>query len=81
MEVILLGILAICLAVWGFCADRKLWTIRVDGQVYNNVAVFKVTATHIHFLHSRGTGKVELKDLDPEMQKVFGYDSAQAVPA
>jgi len=59
-------------------AEVKLPTLQVGSEVYSNVTVWNKTATDIYFTHSRGMGNAKLKSLDPEMQKVFGYDPAIA---
>jgi hypothetical protein len=50
----------------------------VGSEVYTNVTVTSVTATHIYFSHSLGLGSARLKDLEPDMQTHFHYDPAKA---
>jgi cytochrome c biogenesis protein CcmG, thiol:disulfide interchange protein DsbE len=50
----------------------------VSSEVYSNVTVTSVTATHIYFSHSLGLGSAKLKDLEPEVQKHFLFDPAKA---
>ena len=50
----------------------------VGSEVYTNVTVTSVTATHIYFSHSLGLGSARLKDLEPDMQTHFNYDPAKA---
>jgi thiol-disulfide isomerase/thioredoxin len=72
---IALGLIA---AVWPARADEKLPVLKVDSNVYSNVTVTTVTATDIYFTHSRGMSNAKLKQLSPDLQKHFGYDSKQA---
>jgi len=50
----------------------------IGSEVYSNVTVTSVTATHIYFTHSLGLGSAKLKDLEPEMQKHFHFDAVNA---
>jgi|SRR5271154_893193 len=59
-------------------ADETLPVLEVKGQVYSNATVFKVTDTDIYFSSRQGLGNAKLKDLAPELQKHFRYDSAKA---
>ena len=59
-------------------ADVKLPVLQVGNEFYTNVTVWNKTATDIYFNHARGMGNAKLKKLDPEMQKLFGYDPAKA---
>ena len=63
------------------CAQEKLDTMVAAGETYKNVTVTGVTATHVQFLHSRGSGSVKLKSLSPELQKRFGYDAGVSAAA
>ena len=73
-------VLVICLAAARVqsAEDERLPTLRVGSDVYTNVTVTSVTATHIYFFHSRGMGNAKLKDLDPAMQKHFHYNATKA---
>jgi thiol-disulfide isomerase/thioredoxin len=59
-------------------ADEHLDVLKVGSDTYSNVTVETVSATDIFFTHSKGMGNVKLKDLDPAMQKHFGYDPGKA---
>jgi hypothetical protein len=59
-------------------ADEKLPTLKAGSETYSNVTVTKVTATNIFFISNRGLTNVELKNLDPVLQKHFHYDPAKA---
>ncbi|MFZ0827440.1 MAG: thioredoxin family protein [Verrucomicrobiia bacterium] len=72
---IVLGLIA---AVWSARADEKLPVLTVGVNVYSNVTVTTVTPTDIYFTHSGGMGNAKLKQLSPDLQKHFGYNSRQA---
>jgi cytochrome c biogenesis protein CcmG/thiol:disulfide interchange protein DsbE len=57
---------------------EKLPFLKVGATVYSNVAVTSITATDIYFSHSKGMGNAKLKQLNPELQKLFGYDAVKA---
>jgi hypothetical protein len=59
-------------------ADERLSVLKVGSEVYSNVTVTTVTATSILFNHAQGMGSAKLKDLDPELQEHFHFDSAKA---
>lgn len=59
-------------------ADEKLPSLKVGSQVYSNVTVWRVTATDIYFVHAKGMGNAKLKNLEPEVQRRFGFDPARA---
>src|SRR5438093_1113745 len=59
-------------------ADEKLATLKVGDDTYRNVTVTRVTATDIYFSHSGGIANAKLKNLEPELQKKFGFDPAKA---
>ncbi|HWD90995.1 MAG TPA: TlpA disulfide reductase family protein [Verrucomicrobiae bacterium] len=68
----------ILLSVWAANADEKLPVLKSGDNVYSNVTVTTVTATDIYFTYSGGLGNAKLKNLDPELQKHFHFDSAKA---
>jgi thiol-disulfide isomerase/thioredoxin len=53
-------------------------TLRAGPEIYTNVTVTSVTATHLYFSHSRGLGNVKLKELDATLQKQFHYNATTA---
>ena len=61
------------------CADEKLPTLNVDGIVYTNVTVTKVTATDIYFTYAGGMGNAKLKNLEPGLQEHFHFDRTNAI--
>jgi thiol-disulfide isomerase/thioredoxin len=58
--------------------EENLATLKVGSEVFSKVTVTSVTATHIYFTHSLGMGSAKLKDLEPDMQKHFHFDAANA---
>ena len=75
-------LLVLCLSFLGSfvasAADVALPVLKVGSDVYSNVTVTAVTATHISFIHARGAGSVKLKNLSPELQKQFHYNGEKA---
>ncbi len=61
--------------------DEQFPILKVQSEVYTNVTVTSVTATHIYFMHSRGLGDAKLQDLDPALQKLFNFNSTNAAAA
>jgi cytochrome c biogenesis protein CcmG/thiol:disulfide interchange protein DsbE len=57
---------------------EKLPLLKVGGEVYSNVTVTSITATDIYFGHAQGIGNAKIKNLEPEIQKHFGYNAAKA---
>lgn len=66
------------LPIWALADGEKFPTLKVGSEVYSNVVVTSVTGTDIYFSHSRGIGNAKLKNLAPEVQKTFHFDSAKA---
>jgi cytochrome c biogenesis protein CcmG, thiol:disulfide interchange protein DsbE len=67
--------LATCLPA---CADEFLPVLKANGVVYSNVTVTTVTPTDIFFIHSKGVGNAKLKNLGPDLQKLFHYDATKS---
>ncbi len=61
--------------------DEHFPTLKAGSGVYSNVTVTSVTATHVYFSHSRGVGSAKLKELEPDLQKLFHYDATAAATA
>jgi thiol:disulfide interchange protein len=74
-KIFLLLILAAAFAVR---ADEKIPVLRAGNEVYSNVVVTSVSATDVYFISAGGMGNVKLKNLSPELQKHFHFDSKQA---
>jgi protein disulfide-isomerase len=62
------------------CADENLLVLKTSSEVYSNVTVFSTTATDVYFTFNNGHGmaNAKLKNLSPELQKHFHYNSAKA---
>jgi thiol-disulfide isomerase/thioredoxin len=58
--------------------DEKFAVLTVGSATYSNVTVTSVSATDIYFSHSRGLGNAKLKNLSPDLQKLFHYDADKA---
>lgn len=75
-------LLVLCLSfLGGFsvpAADETLPVLKVGSDVYSNVTVTAVSATHLSFTHSRGMGSVKLRNLSPELQKQFHFNDEKA---
>jgi thioredoxin-related protein len=65
-------------AVWAVRADEKLPVLEAGSEVYSNVTVTTVTATDIYFTYAGGMANVKLNQLDPALQKHFGYNPTKA---
>ncbi|HLP77784.1 MAG TPA: hypothetical protein VK327_12800, partial [Candidatus Paceibacterota bacterium] len=74
----LLGLLALITVVCGATVDEKMPVLKAGGEVYTNVTVTSVTATDIYFTHAKGMGNAKLKNLEPQLQKHFGFDFGKA---
>jgi thiol-disulfide isomerase/thioredoxin len=59
-------------------ADEFLPTLKVNGDVYSNITVTKVTATDIFFTYASGVGNAKLKSLTPELQEHFHYNAVKS---
>ena len=57
------------------------WTWTVLGKDYHNVVVTKVEADVVHIIYDGGIGSLNQADLPPDLQKIFGYDPAEAESA
>ena len=58
--------------------DEKFPVLTVGSETYSNVTVTSVSTTDIYFSHSRGLGNAKLKNLSPDLQKLFHYDADKA---
>jgi len=74
--ILLAGILVLTVPVRA--DDEKLATLKVGEDTYKNVTVARVTPTDIYFSHTGGIANAKLKNLEPELQKKFGFDPAKA---
>ena len=73
---IALGLLIVALKV---CAEERLTVLKVGNDVFSNVTVVAVTTTDIYFTHPGGMANAKLKELNPELQKHFHYNTTNAM--
>ena len=73
---IALGLLIVALKV---CAEERLTVLKVGNDVFSNVTVVAVTPTDIHFTYPGGMANAKLKELNPELQQHFHYDTTNAL--
>lgn len=78
MKIIALAALVLITAGDVLAADEHLAVLKVGSDVYSNVTVTAVSATHLSFTHAQGMGSVKLKNLSPELQQRFHYNAAKA---
>ncbi len=60
-------------------ADETLPVLKVGNDTYSNVTITVVTPTDICFTYAGGIANAKLKQLDPELQKHFHYNAANAL--
>jgi thiol-disulfide isomerase/thioredoxin len=60
-------------------ADETLPELKAGDQTYTHVTIFKISATDIYFTSDKGMANAKLKDLTPELQKHFHFNSTNAV--
>jgi thiol-disulfide isomerase/thioredoxin len=78
MRRILLLVSVLASAALARAEDEHNSTLKVGSEVYTNVTITSVTATHVYFTHSGGMGNAKLKELEPNLQRHFHYDAAAA---
>jgi thioredoxin-related protein len=59
-------------------ASDKIVLLKAGNTTYTNITVTSVSATDVYFTYGGGMGNAKLKDLSPELQQHFGYDSKAA---
>jgi cytochrome c biogenesis protein CcmG/thiol:disulfide interchange protein DsbE len=59
-------------------AEETFPILKVGNEVYSNVTVTAVTPTDVYISYAGGMDNLKLKDLDPGLQKHFGYDRVKA---
>lgn len=59
-------------------ADTVLPELQVGQRIFKNIAILGVDATDLYFKYEGGIRNVKLRDLQPDLQKMFGYDPARA---
>ena len=75
---VLVTVLGLVMVLDAFGMEEKFPALRVGSEVYSNVTVINVTATHLTFLHYRGVMSAKLADLEPSLQHHFGFDPQTA---
>jgi len=73
---IALGLLIVVLKV---CAEEKLPVLKAGDNVFSNVTIIAVTPTDICFTYPGGMANAKLKELTPELQQHFHYDTTNAM--
>jgi cytochrome c biogenesis protein CcmG, thiol:disulfide interchange protein DsbE len=71
-------VLVLLAAITVVRADENLPVLNAGSDVYSNVTVTTVTATDIYFTYAGGMANVKLKNLNPELQKHFHFNSTKA---
>jgi thiol-disulfide isomerase/thioredoxin len=59
-------------------AETKLPELQVGQRVFRNIVILGVDATDLYFRYDGGIRNAKLRDLQPELQKMFGYDPVRA---
>jgi thiol-disulfide isomerase/thioredoxin len=62
-------------------AAIKLDSMKVGSQAFTNVTITSYTATDAYFSHSKGVSSAKIRNLEPDVQKLLGYDAAAAQAA
>ncbi len=73
------GLAVLTSTLWA--AEEKLATLKVGPRTYTNAIVTAQSATDLYFMHAGGVANAKLKELDPELQKKFGFDAVKAAEA
>lgn len=59
-------------------AETKLPELKVGQRIFRDIVILGVDATDLYFRHEGGIRNVKLRDLQPELQKMFGYNPERA---
>jgi hypothetical protein len=73
---IALGLLIVALKV---CAEERLTVLKVGNDVFSNVTIVAVSPTDICFTYPGGMANAKLKELTPELQQHFHYNTTNAM--
>ena len=57
--------------------EDRFPVLTAGARSFTNVVVLSQSETHLFIRHADGECSVKLKDLDPDLQKRFGYDPAK----
>ena len=74
-------LLAVVLPALDGRSEEKLSRLATPYEAFTNVVITQVTATQLFFQDAEGLRSVKLSDLDPDLQKRFGYDPSVAAAA
>ena len=66
----------LCLS--GSAMELKMDSVQIGSVTYSNVVITGVNPADIYFHHNGGMANVKLRQLDPELQKKFGFDPRRA---
>jgi thiol-disulfide isomerase/thioredoxin len=59
-------------------APTKFERLKVGSDIYTNVTVVSFSATDLYFSHEKGIKNVKLRNLEPDVQKLFDYNPQTA---
>ncbi|MEY4384999.1 MAG: hypothetical protein RLY20_282 [Verrucomicrobiota bacterium] len=76
---LLLPLLLLALPSWA--EQIKLDTMKVGSRVYKRVTILGFNATDVYFTHTQGISNAKLRNLEPDLQKLFHYDENEATAA
>lgn len=81
MRVVIFFVLTLTVTVSLAFANEKLPILKAGNETYSNITVISVSAADICFTCDKGLICVNLKDLDPAMQRHFNYHAPATVPS
>lgn len=73
--------LCVFLVATAHAAQIKLESMQVGSKVYRNVTVLGFNDTDVYFTHAGGIANARLRNLEPELQKMFDYNPQVAAEA
>lgn len=76
-----MALAVVLLACSTLAAPRKLPTLQVGGDTFQDVTVLGFNATDLYFTHARGIANVKLKHLEEALQIEFSYNAEVAAQA
>lgn len=74
-------LVGMCLVAPRARGDETLATLTVGDDVYTNVTVTGITKTDVYFTYAGGMGNAKLKNLSPDLQQHFHYNSVDSSAA
>jgi cytochrome c biogenesis protein CcmG, thiol:disulfide interchange protein DsbE len=78
---LILAVLLFLGALPAVAEQIKFDSLKVGSKTYKKVTVLGFNATDVYFTHSKGISNARLKNLEPELQRLFNFDEAAAVEA